>query len=82
MDRNTRHKRHPVDALRQWTDEIGGVERAAPLLGVTASAVSHWRVDRFRPGLRTAILLEEVSGLPARDWISAPPWPARRKRTA
>jgi transcriptional regulator with XRE-family HTH domain len=58
------------EMLRQWRKETGlSQEKLADMLGTIQQTVQHWECKRRTPGLRMALKLEDVTGIPAGVWV-------------
>jgi plasmid maintenance system antidote protein VapI len=57
--------------LQEWIDRQGFVTHmdAAKFMGFHFSFISHLLKGRRRPGLRNAVKIEGVTGIPAEAWV-------------
>lgn len=57
--------------LREWIERRGIQQNeAADILGIDQSFVSHILSGRRTPGLRRAVKIERITGIPVSSWAS------------
>ena len=66
-------KSDPVDRLAQWIARGRLLQQeAAEIIGLDPTELSHLLTRRRRPGLKSAVKIEEHTGILARAWVSSP----------